>query len=191
MAIVVNTRTLTLTIPSMPLVVPEEARAVVDTLTRETLDLAMGVLAGHVADKAPKNFGHLAQSFQSPGVTASGGQEVLGATVFSGLTGRVFSSLPYATVMEDGRRPGFPISRTGMAALALWVRRKLGLHGREARSATWAIAWTIRKRGLAPRRFAAAGFDAAQPEIATLFTALVDGIADGLAGKGGGRGRRR
>lgn len=171
-------------IPSIPLVIPAEAEAVVDAVARDTLELAMTLLAGRVAEEAPKNFGHLAASFQAPTATASGGREVLGQRVFSTLTGRVFSTLPQATVMEDGRRPGFPISRTGVANIGLWVRRKLGLHGREARAATYAIAWSIRKKGLAPRKYAERAFKATQPQIVQMFTEMMAGLADGLAGKG-------
>lgn len=179
---VVKTGTLELRIPDLPLFIPAEAKAVVDSLTRDALQAALSYVAGQVAERAPRNFGALAQSFQASPAGTTGGIEILGVSPQSQLVGRVFSSLPYAIVMEEGRRPGFPVSRAGIASIALWVRRKLGLSGGEAKSATYAIATVIRQRGLPARHFAREGFKAAAPQVERIFQELAGGLAEGLAG---------
>lgn len=184
MTVIVDTPNLTLTVPDIPLMVPARARAVVDQIQREYLELGLLALAGHVSEAAPRNFGHLAQSFGANPATSEGGVEILGATVQGQLTGRVFSSLPSALVMDQGRSPGKPISRAGVANIGLWVRRKLGLSGKDAQRATYAIAWAIRRRGIAGRFYAAKGMERAAPELDRLFTAMTAAIAAGLTTEG-------
>lgn len=64
--------------------------------------------------------------------------------------GRIFNTVPYAGVIEYGRRAG--AKRPPTRALELWAMRKLGLNAKEAKSASFAIANAIKKRGLAARR---------------------------------------
>jgi hypothetical protein len=124
-----------LTLPDSPLFMPEKLRAVLASVERQHLDLIMQTIAGHLSETSPRDTGHLAQGWQT---------EVVGGTSGEVVGGRVFNTLPYAIVMDRGRAPGYGISRDGLANLARWVRHKLGLSGREAQSATYAIAWTIR-----------------------------------------------
>jgi hypothetical protein len=57
---------------------------------------------------------------------------------------RLYSSSPYASVIERGRRPGFGVSRAGIQALQGWARR----HGMDnPLSAAFAIAAKIKKEG--------------------------------------------
>ncbi|WP_020164714.1 HK97 gp10 family phage protein [Methyloversatilis discipulorum] len=60
-----------------------------------------------------------------------------------GVTGIVGTSLSYAIPVELGTRPHIP----PIEPILLWVKQKLGLRGREAKSAAYAIKWTIAKRG--------------------------------------------
>lgn len=167
--------------PEIPLFVPAQAKQVIATIQRETMLAALSELAGRVSEEAPKNFGLLAQSFASMPATATGGIELLSASrTTTMLEGRVFSSLPYAVVMEEGRRPNRPIGRAGIAGIGLWVRRKLGLSGAEAQSATWAIATTISRKGLPGRFYAKAAFSKAQGRLQSIFRETAKGIADGL-----------
>jgi hypothetical protein len=178
--VAVDTGSFRLSIPLTPLFIPEKARQVVAELTRDHLELALLEVAGRVSEHAPRNFGTLAQSFLANPAGQTGGIELLGADPTSGFTGRVFSSLPYAIVMEEGRRPGMPISRAGQAAIALWVRRKLQLSGREWRDATFAITMAIRRRGIVGRHYARQGFNEAKPRVEQIFIALNLAIAEGL-----------
>ncbi len=180
MRVLVDTPNLTLTVPDIPLLAPERARSVLDQIQREYLELGLTVLAGHVSEAAPRNFGHLAQSFGANPASSEGGIQILGATERGQLTGRVFSSLPHAIVMDQGRAPGKPISQAGVANINLWVRRKLGLSGKDADRATYAICWAIRRRGIEGRRYAEKGFGAALPEIDQLFTTMAAAIEVGL-----------
>lgn len=68
----------------------------------------------------------------------------------------IYNPVPYASVIEYGRRPGKGISKEGMDALAGWVYRK-GLAGRSgpredrmaaARRVAYVVARKIRARGL-------------------------------------------
>jgi hypothetical protein len=176
-------------VPPIPIVQSDAARQVINQIARDYMQMAVFYLAGCVAEEAPRNFGNLAQSFQASPATPGGGVEVLGTMLNDGaeLYGRTFSTLPQAVVMEHGRRAGAPISRAGMAALALWVRRKLGLSGREAVSATYAVATAIIRRGLAARHYAEKGADRAKPRIQTMFVEMSQAIAAGLVGNGGKR----
>lgn len=172
----------------IPLWVPDEAKATLNRLALQTMRLALQEIAGRVSDEAPVDSGQLAQSFGADPSTATGGIELTGADLTAGVTGRVFSSLPYAIVMEEGRTPGKPISRAGIDAIGLWAQRKLGLSATEAEDAKWAIAFTIVKRGIEGKWFAKKGFDAAQPRVEQMFDILAEEIALGLVKAGGGAG---
>lgn len=58
---------------------------------------------------------------------------------------------PYAAVMELGRRPGKP--GPPLAPIKEWVRRKLGLQGKELDSAAFLIRRKIHVKGIEPRHF--------------------------------------
>jgi hypothetical protein len=60
-----------------------------------------------------------------------------------GVTGIVGTSLAHAIPVELGTRPHMP----PVAPIKLWAEKKLGLTGREAQRAAWAIAMTIKRRG--------------------------------------------
>ena len=64
--------------------------------------------------------------------------------------GRVFNTRPYAGVVEYGRKKG--ARRPPPKQIELWARRKLGLSRKEAKSASFAIANAIAKRGLLARK---------------------------------------
>jgi hypothetical protein len=170
-------------VPAIPLHVPEQARQLLNSLMVNTLRLALQDAAGKISGEAPVDTGGLAQSFGADPATDTGGIELLGIDV-DDITGRVFSSLPYAIVMDQGRRPGQPISRAGIDAIGLWARRKLGLSPEQAESAKWAIASAIIERGIPATRFFAKGTTKAIPTIEGLFKALGDAIGQQLTGGG-------
>lgn len=62
---------------------------------------------------------------------------------------QVFNTMPYAGVIEYGRRAGAQMPPR--AAIEAWARRKLGLTAKEAKAAAWPIARAIAKKGIAGR----------------------------------------
>jgi hypothetical protein len=171
---------LVISVPNIPAFEPERARAVINTLTLQTMRLALQEVAGRVSDEAHvfADTGHLAQSFGADPATPDGGIEI--DQQLDSLNGRVFSSLPYALVMEEGRTPGRPINQAGIDAIGLWAQRKLGLSAEEADRAKWGIAFAIVQRGIPGRHYAEKGWTAAQPTIQSLFDALGQAIREGL-----------
>lgn len=182
-----------LRVPVSPLTVPGAAVPVLVGLIRDYVEMATSYLAGVAAERAPKNLGLLAQSLQANPAGSTGGIELLGGVLIDPLgaapveiTGRVFSSLPYAYVMDQGRRKGGPISRAGVASIGLWVRRKLGLSGKEAQSAMYAIAWSIRHKGIKPTYFMSKAAQSARPRVQQIFETLNAALAQGLVQDRGG-----
>lgn len=173
-------------LPHIPLWVTDQQRDLINTLTGRTIHLALQDAAGHISDEAGKfsDTGNLAQSFGADPASPTGGIEVLGLDATAGINGRVFSSLPYAVVMEDGRRPGAPISREGIDAIGLWAQRKLGLSADEAKHAKFGIAASIIAQGIPGYGYFEDGVNRARPRIEAMFAALGDQIAAGLT-KGG------
>jgi hypothetical protein len=167
------------TLPNIPLWLPVKAQQLLMTLTRNTLHLALQTVAGAVSNEAPVDTGILAQSFGADPATQEGGIEMLGVTLTEA-SGRVFSSLPHAIVMDQGRRPGQPISREGIDAIGLWAQRKLGMSADEASSAKWAIAQSIIDQGIEGRYYFQAGVDAARPTVEQMFQALVQEVGKQL-----------
>lgn len=62
----------------------------------------------------------------------------------------VVNDLPYARLIEFGRRPG-PVSAEGIRRLTIWVERKGMASGKEARSVAFAVATKIKREGFKPR----------------------------------------
>lgn len=182
-----RSQAISLTLPNIPLWVPEAQRKVINDLVVNTMRLALQQAAGFISDEAPVDSGSLAASFGADPATTMGGQELIGVNAEAGINGRVFSGLPYAIVMDQGRRPGQPISRAGIDAIGLWAQRKLGLSADEAAGAKWAIANSIVARGIAPTGFFDKGVKAAEPRIEMLFVALAEQIGKSLVQEGGGR----
>lgn len=166
-------------IPNIPLWLPDKARQLLMTLTQNTIHLALQTAAGALSDEAPRDTGILAQSFGADPATATGGIEMTGVTAVD-VSGRVFSSLPYAIVMDQGRRPGQPISREGIDAIGLWAQRKLGMSADDANSAKWAIAQSIIQQGIEGHYYVEAAISNVRPTIEGMFTALVNEVGKQL-----------
>jgi hypothetical protein len=178
---------ITVVIPKIPLFVAAEARRILNELAVNTVRLALQTVAGYVSDEAPVDSGALGQSFGADPATTTGGIELLGVELQDGIEGRVFSSLPYAVVMEEGRRPGAPISRAGIDAIGLWAQRKLGLDADAASEAKWAIAAHIVAQGIQGTGYFETGVKRATPTVEQLFTSLTTEIARQLTSTQGGR----
>lgn len=179
-------------VPVVPLFYPAAAKASIGKIILDNLRLALMEISGRVSDAAGTfaDTGNLAQSFANDPANVQGGVEVLGTDVTAGVAGRVFSSLPYAIVMEEGRRVGAPISRAGIDAIGLWAQRKLGLSADEADNAKWAIANVIMAQGIEGKHFAEQGFNEARPTVEQMFRDLAQIIGQALTNppKGGGGG---
>lgn len=173
-------------LPAIPLYVPEAAMKAINTLALQTLRLALQMVSDAISDEAQTfaDTGALAQSWGNDPATSTGGIELLGADVVHGVEGRVFSTLPYAIVMEEGRRPGSPISRDGIDAIGLWAQRKLGLSAEEAAGAKWAIAQHIIQRGIEGKGYVQDGFNRARPRVEQMFAALDDAVKKALLAEG-------
>lgn len=168
-------------VPKVPLFAA--GNATVQRLAQTYMHFALGAAAGYMADEAPVNAGHLSQSFLADPATQDGGQEILNGPEIGSITGRVFSALPYAIVMDQGRRPGEKMPP--VAAIELWVQRQLGIATeKERRKAAWAIAIAIHRKGIKARNFAAAAIAKAQPTIDMTFGRLSNAIGEALT-KGG------
>lgn len=167
-------------LPAIPLWVPAEAMKAINDLALDTLRLALQYAAGAISGEAPVDSGQLAQSFTADPATATGGIELLGVNVASGVEGRVFSSLPYAIVMDLGRRAGQPISRAGIDAIGLWAQRKLGMSSEEASHAKFAIAQGIIAQGIEGTHYVEAGINKAAPTVNQLFAAMADAVGQRL-----------
>lgn len=62
---------------------------------------------------------------------------------------RVYNKMPYASVIEFGRRAG--ARRPPVDALVPWVRDKLGVRGKEVRSVAFLVARKIGVKGIKAR----------------------------------------
>lgn len=167
-------------IPAIPLLTPDSAVAELQREVEIALAAILQKAAGHIKEAAPVGVGGtLGQSFTANPSTRTGGIELAGTTVRDEIYGRVFSSLPYAVIVNDGRNPG-PIGRDGIESIGLWVRRKLKLQGEAAERAKWAIATSIRKYGFEGSDFFNTGVAAARPGIEAALASLADNIAEKL-----------
>jgi len=171
-------------LPAIPLWVPDVARQQLGNLVLMSMHLALQEAAGRISDAAPVSEGILAQSFGADPATTTGGMEIFGQTPAGDINGRVFSALPYAIVMDQGRRIGAPISRAGIDAIGLWAQRKLGLTATQAEHAKWAIAQSIIKHGFPGTGYFGQGVKAAEPGIQRLFAILGDQITKALTTEG-------
>lgn len=59
---------------------------------------------------------------------------------------KIYNSTPYASVIEEGRRPNRRPPPSD--ALVPWVRRKLGVSRKEAKSVAYVVARAIGERGI-------------------------------------------
>jgi hypothetical protein len=179
-----SARSIEFNLPTIPLWVPDQARAVIAGLTQQTMHLALVDLSGYVSEAAPVNNGTLAQSFGADPATDTGGISVTGGAASELVMGRIFSSLPYAVVMDEGREKGHPVSKEGIEAIGLWAQRKLGLSATDAKRVKYAIANTITKRGIKGTHFFDTAVDRWRPRGDEMFNALGEQIVMALTQAG-------
>lgn len=168
-------------LPDVPLFQAGGQRdALIEGMLVERVELVAQYLAGVVSRTAPVNFGHLAQSFGALPATAEGGIDVQPPTGDRTVHGRVFSSLPHAIVMEEGRTPGARMPP--LPAIALWAQRKLGLGVEEAEAAAYVIARSIARKGIEGRHFAQKAVDQSGAQIDAIFEMFAQELVSRLQG---------
>ena len=116
---------------------------------------SMAVLEAEIAGQTPVNTGALAGSINHD-VDGQNGQ----------LIGTVGTAISYGEPVEFGRAAGKwpPID-----AIELWVRRKLGIGGNEARSVAFLVARKIGQQGTDGAAMFEKGFDAGKPSVEKLW----------------------
>lgn len=97
-----------------------------------------------------------------------------------GVTGVVGTSLAHAIPVEVGTRPHMP----PVAPIRLWAEKKLGLSGKEATRAAWAIANKIKQRGTLGVGMFHRAFARRRGDLAgALELAVMEGIQAAFGGK--------
>lgn len=125
------------------------------------MESALQTTEREVAQRTPVNTGQLRSS-----ITHS----VL--IPFPNLTGSVGTPLEYGITMEYGRKPGSRMPP--VAAIAYWLyRKKIVTDYREIRSAAWAVAKSIAKKGIEGRHMFRDGLAAATPTVQQIFNNAV------------------
>jgi hypothetical protein len=123
-----------------------------------TMRGSLPVLEEQIAGRTPVNTGALRSSI---------------APVIRGrsprLEGLVGTSISYGWAVERGRPPG---SMPPVDQIELWVRRKLGVTGSEARTTAFLIARAIERRGTRGAQMFEKGFEAAKGPIERLWRGL-------------------
>lgn len=171
--------------PNVPLLTdtPDEIAAHVDEIMANASRVALLAVADAIALSAPSDTGDLVNSFRADPASTVGGIELTGHSfVGDGVVGRLFSTLPQAVVMESGRQPGSYVNAAGITALTAWASRHLGVEGKDAVRAAFAIATMIHKRGLPAKDYVEAALPLAQATIDQVFANAGDAIASKLGG---------
>jgi len=134
------------------------------------MESALQALEREVSSRTPVNLGKLRDSLNHS-VTSP----------FPNLVGAVGTPLEYGITMEYGRKKGnvppggrFPENMPPVAAIAYWLyRKKIVTDRREIRSAAYAVAISIAKKGIEGRHMFRDGLTAATPTIQQIFNNAV------------------
>lgn len=118
---------------------------------------------GHAQQNAPSNFGRLRNSLTVD----------MGPRFRNEVSATVGTDLTYAKAVEWGSRPHFP----PVAPLELWVRRKLRVPARRARSVAFLVARKISKRGTPAQPFLGPALEQSKGFINAAMRSLGDDIA--------------
>lgn len=135
---------------------------------RQFVETVIAHLQGEVQERTPTTFGTLRASI-------IGDVQVLPGIA---VQGRVGTPLAYAVAVELGTKPHMP----PVQPLINWARQKLGVSGKQAESAGWAIAKSIARRGTKGHYMFTDTWDANQAQIERGFDIAVGHITRRLAG---------
>lgn len=128
-----------------------------------TTNKAVGLYENAVAGFTPVNSGALRGSI----TTAVTGTPV-------SLHGEVVTDIIYGWPVEEGRRPG---RMPPVDAIQLWVTRKLGIGGLEARRVAYVIARAIGRRGTKGAFMFKKGFEQMTPIVKRMFDDAITAAA--------------
>lgn len=117
----------------------DAARVVLAKHMRPYLQLSVELVARTAADKAPKNFSILANSF-------------IANIVLKDLTAATGTPHLYGLVQEEGRRAKHP-GRRGIEALTLWAKRKFSVDDKRARQIAFAVAWNLARNPMPGKHY--------------------------------------
>lgn len=109
-----------------------------------------GALYGQalLAKRTPRNTGAAAAQWR----VARAPLSEIGKAKKRSVQAEVTNDSPYIGVLEYGARP-HPVSKEGIAAIARWAFLKLGVSPEKAQEIAQAIAWKIRRHGVAAHYF--------------------------------------
>lgn len=145
-----------------------KAPDIVEDELRQFVEFSVDQLQGEVQERTPTYLGTLRDS-------------IIGAVeVLPGLAvqGRVGTPLAYAVAVELGTKPHMP----PVEPLINWARQKLGVTGKEAERAGWAVARKIAARGTEGHFMFTDTWNANQAQIARGFSIAVGRIVRRIAG---------
>ena len=127
---------------------------------RKGMKEALDVLHAEITGRTPVNTGALRQSIQ-PVIRGRAPSFV----------GEVGTPLVYGWPVERGRKPG---KMPPIDAIELWVNRKLGLEGSEARGVAYLIARTIGRRGTRGEAMFFRGTEASRTRVDQIWSNVPD-----------------
>lgn len=135
-----------------------EVNQAIENEQRAAMYASLSVLEQAVTVRTPVNAGTARQGWTT---------QVTGTP--ARLLGELFNPVAYALPVETGRRPG---KQPPIETIQLWVTRKLGLTGKDARSAAFLIARAIGRRGTKGAYMLRDGWAQAEPLIIRLHEAI-------------------
>lgn len=145
-----------------------QAPDIVQDELRQFVTTAVNHLQAEVQDRTPITHGTLRVSILGDVHALDG----------LGVEGVVRTSLAYALPVELGTKPHMP----PVAPLVAWAEQKLGVKGKEAERAGWAIARKISRTGTKGYFMFANAFEANEAQIVRGFGVAVDRIEQRIAG---------
>lgn len=145
-----------------------KAPQIVQDELRKFITTAVNHLQAEVQDRTPTTHGTLRVSIIGDVRPLAG----------LGMEGVVGTSLAYALPVELGAKPHMP----PVESLVQWARQKLGVSGKEAERAGWAIARKISRIGTKGHFMFATAFQENEAQIVRGFGVAVDRIEQRIAG---------
>jgi hypothetical protein len=147
--------TLRLKVPDIPLLSPEQSRAVLYREAAGAMQTIVETMAAEVRQRTPVGATGILRASINTRVTT-------GTSLVEAIRGEVFSSsqAPYAPYVEYGTGPHW----APIGPLLLWARRVLG-HARAA----YAVQRAIARRGTRARHMFREGFNAVLPRVPQIF----------------------
>lgn len=152
-----------LKITDMPKLMSPESELIWDELVEDALDVLAETVVTETKQVAPVSFGHLRASIFSE--RPEGRAEKVRF---------VTSPLPYAIVMEEGRRPGARMPP--IDPIRLWVRRVLRPAAADLENITFRVRRKIAELGIEALHFFAQAAQASEDTVRDLFEYQIEAL---------------